>query len=323
MLQVYPGLLKILDFALETSTKPSLEQILEYQRDWKHMSETCGNSQKWKECHQNVSEEFCADFLSHIAKEEDIGLKDKGAARALVESTNREVAQRTRVKRMKSQEETETRNLLQAWEHLSNMAEKEAQSDPNTLGLLEIDSCVKEVHKILLQNIKCGTTPGHFSTRERYTELGYNGERHYYPKFETEEDAEKHVLDKIDTYNALVSKIKEIQHPLGKISMLFKCAAWILFEVISLHPFGNGNGRLCRMLCSYCLAVFTPFPTPIYNVYSTSTKEDYINAIVETRKSKPQHPVQLATLIIDSNCKAWEKFIQRMREELSDSENSA
>ncbi|RXG62355.1 Fido domain-containing protein [Armadillidium vulgare] len=38
-----------------------------------------------------------------------------------------------------------------------------------------------------------------------------------------------------------------------KYSLYFICAAWILHKFVSLHPFADGNGRMGRLLASYCL----------------------------------------------------------------------
>ena len=81
-----------------------------------------------------------------------------------------------------------------------------------------------------------------------------------------------------------------------------------MFELISGHPFGDGNGRLCRLLASYILCVVTPFPSPIYNIYSKTKTDDYLDALVHARKSDHMHPTHLAALMIESNWYAWKTF---------------
>ena len=41
-------------------------------------------------------------------------------------------------------------------------------------------------------------------------------------------------------------------------------AAWLLFKVVDVHPFIDGNGRMCRLLANRVLAMIFPFPVPIY-----------------------------------------------------------
>lgn len=314
----------LIQFDFDDRTQKLLQDIHTYQQKWETLKDECGNSQRWEECLKEVSTDFYTKFLSHVAKEENVGLCDKGATRALLETINQE-GKPPPLKKQKSQEHTETVNLVCAWNHLKRLSAEAQKEDPETLGLLDVEECIKKVHRILLDSIrspKTGTEPGHFSTAERYTV--WNDKRHDYPKFETEKEAERQVQDKIDKYNALVHAIiQEVGDPVERVTCFFKCAAWVLFQVISLHPFADGNGRICRLLCSYCLAVITPFPTPIYDVYASSTKDDYIDALVKARAREPSHPVELAALIVESNCKAWEKFIEVMEEKLGSTEYAA
>ena len=89
---------------------------------------------------------------------------------------------------------------------------------------------------------------------------------------------------------------------------LFKTCAWFLFECLNLHPFSDGNGRLCRILCSYMLSKFTPFPKPMYNVWTNSCKEDYKDALVAARKSDDRQPCALTTMMIECSYQGWIKF---------------
>ena len=88
----------------------------------------------------------------------------------------------------------------------------------------------------------------------------------------------------------------------------------MLFELLDLHPFGEGNGRLCRILCSYLLSYFSPLPTPVYNVWTYSTKDDYLEALKRTRKTVERHPTALTTMIIECSYYGWRKFFQRLEE---------
>ncbi|XP_020626593.1 uncharacterized protein LOC110063939 [Orbicella faveolata] len=96
---------------------------------------------------------------------------------------------------------------------------------------------------------------------------------------------------------------------------LFKTCAWLLFELLDLHPFSDGNGRLCRILCSYSLSKLNPFPTPIYNVWTDSCKHDYIEALVEARRSPCRHPCALTTMMIECSYYGWESFFKVLDEE--------
>ena len=160
----------------------------------------------------------------------------------------------------------------------------------------------------LLPPSKCGKV----STLVRMTT--YKGRVHFCPKFETKETFEKEIQTVVDRYNEVIDKIKCEEDNYFKMEKLFKCSAWLLMQIISLHPFSDGNGRLSRLLCSYALGVMTPFDTPIYNIYSNSRREDYIDAIISDRESEGKHPKYICALIIESNWHAWKNFLEKVNE---------
>ena len=186
---------------------------------------------------------------------------------------------------------------------LGKVARDEESSD---YGLLEI-SLLKEVHCVILKGIPTPpgfTCPGELCKNPR--ECRFKGEVYQYPNPEDMEGALRNLLD---YYNMLFDfSTKGGLQDIEDYYNLFKTCAWSLFELLDLHPFGDGNGRLCRLLCSYSLSFFTPFPTPIYNVWTDSRKDDYRNALVEARKSKSRKPLALTTMIIECNWRGWKEF---------------
>jgi len=59
-------------------------------------------------------------------------------------------------------------------------------------------------------------------------------------------------------------------------------AAKLFYETLSLHPFINGNGRLCRLLFAYALMKSgVPFPVSLYT--NTRPQKHYMNAITRVR----------------------------------------
>ncbi|RXG57821.1 hypothetical protein Avbf_18844, partial [Armadillidium vulgare] len=113
-----------------------------------------------------------------------------------------------------------------------------------------------------------------FSTSRRFA-----GESHEYPRFSSEEDAYQRVLIIVDHYNDTVNFIKnrDFLDISRKYSLYFICAAWILHKFVSLHPFADGNGRMGRLLASYCLYLVCPFPCPIFNIHNpTTTRNIYL-----------------------------------------------
>jgi hypothetical protein len=177
------------------------------------------------------------------------------------------------------------------------------------------------------------TVPGKFSVLMRYTE--FNGEKYYYPHYETEDVAHEAVQAIVDQYNKMLYEISNDKSERNKLENSFKCASVLLFGFLTLHPFSDGNGRLARLLCSHCLNMFSPFPTAIYNVFSPSTRDDYITAIVNARTNLElssdklfsdargeamlileQKPADLCSLIIESNWFTWRRFLRNIGEDI-------
>ena len=84
-----------------------------------------------------------------------------------------------------------------------------------------------------------------------------------------------------------------------RLLSIFKSAAWLVFELLDLHPFSDGNGRLCRLVCSYVLSTCTPFPSPIL--------DKYVHALITARKLGRLH--ELTNVIIESNLTSWRMLL--------------
>lgn len=100
----------------------------------------------------------------------------------------------------------------------------------------------------------------------------FEGEWYEYPYLPDAEQMENAVTRFLDGCNRRFDLCtKHMKHGLKDFDdfyYVFKTCAWLLFELLDLHPFGEGNGRLCRILSNYLLSTFSPFPTPVYNVWT-------------------------------------------------------
>ena len=147
-----------------------------------------------------------------------------------------------------SSEEQVSKNLLDAINHL------ESRNSGADTGLLDVEECIQDTHKVLMKNLLKSKKSGKFSTEKRMT-----GDGHVYPHLHTDEHAYNEVQRIIDKYNATIDYIKNADlDPIKQNSMYFRCAAWILYNFVALHPFSDGNGRMCRLLASHCLYLVFP-----------------------------------------------------------------
>ena len=183
----------------------------------------------------------------------------------------------------------ETMNLYKGLVYLEkliskeNCSTKEEEADLNKL--LDIKECIQKAHEILTTDVLSEEMiPGQFSTRRRYGE--FDNKIYHYPHFKTENIAEAALQSIVDEYHKhLVHIKKEMQKPMSLelLKKIFKVATSFLFTFLQLHPFSDGNGRLGRLLCSHILELFSPFPTAIYNVFSSTHHGDYVQALVNAR----------------------------------------
>ena len=100
----------------------------------------------------------------------------------------------------------------------------------------------------------------------------------------------------------------------------FALAAWLLHEVLTIHPFEDGNGRISRLLwCYSLLRDGTPFPVTPFPGQRKAYKK-YIMCITRDREislSTP-HCKHLTSLTLISITVTWENFILNLRNEAFD-----
>lgn len=296
--------------ALENPTWRTQEGQIETVEEM--ISDIMKNHERWKQGENNydkklveeVKDKFLLEFITHVNKEEEHGVL------TVEETFNILRSPAHLLKRSQSIEERETMNLENAYLSLLEITGKESPSD---YGLLEV-SLLEETHKLILEGIapskKNQTKPGQMSGERRVTE--FKGKMYEYPQHE---DIKNEVNKLLDKYNFLFDACSK--HGLNEEKdyyNFFKLCAWLLFELLDLHPFSDGNGRLCRILGSYLLSSFTPFPTPIYNVWTKSCKDDYKQALVDAREKHNRQPRALATMIIECSWCGWRNFLKELDE---------
>ena len=278
---------------VKKTVKEMISDIMKFKKRWEQEQKKY-NQKMVKE----VKDKFFLKFITQVNKEEEHGV-------STIEETTSVLRPPHGLIRPLSIQEQETLNLEEAYYYLPSKIKTEEK--PSDYGLLEL-SLLKDTHRIILKDVPLptkATEPGKLSNEIRRTT--YEGEPYQYQK---PEDMDKAVNTLLDQYNYLFDRCtKHGLHEYEDYYSLFRLCAWLVFELLDLHPFSDGNGRLCRLLGSYLLSFFTPFPTPIYNVWTQSKKDDYIQALVDARKSHTRHPRVLASMIIECSYHGWKNFL--------------
>ena len=81
----------------------------------------------------------------------------------------------------------------------------------------------------------------------------------------------------------------------------FYLAAWLSYQFVTIHPFVDGNGRMCRMLLNVVLlSVGIPLPTALgFSCGHKRARQHYIQCLKEATK-KNCNPKRLATVVLFS-----------------------
>ena len=93
---------------------------------------------------------------------------------------------------------------------------------------------------------------------------------------------------------------------------IFQLASWLLYRIVSLHPFDDGNGRICRLLWCYSLVHDgLPFPLTLSDGHEKAHVH-YVKCIMEDRrKLRPGNPYLTAITVVSVKEK-WENFISNL-----------
>ncbi|KAF7682491.1 Ribonucleoside-diphosphate reductase small chain [Astathelohania contejeani] len=231
-------------------------------------------------------------FLINIMKNENIGIVINQQKHIMTDRKLKEIF-----------------NLLNAIKHLqlirgdySKVKEElvEDNEKSSLLGLMDLEECVLHLHKILMTGLLSIEKCGYVSTNVRCTQI--KNDWYFYPLLNSNQDGENRILKILDIYNfTLTHKILTHQSQEAELEQIFKLTAWFILEMLSLHPFADGNGRLTRLLASYILSVLMPFPTLLLG--------NLERAIIHDRKrSGNQPPIYLVKLIIKSTWLSWKIF---------------
>ena len=66
------------------------------------------------------------------------------------------------------------------------------------------------------------------------------------------------------------------------IAAVYDLSFWAHFELVTIHPWADGNGRTCRLLMNLLQWEFGVLPTKVLK----EDKADYIQALIDTRESE-------------------------------------
>jgi hypothetical protein len=87
----------------------------------------------------------------------------------------------------------------------------------------------------------------------------------------------------------LLRQVTSLQDDRLKLLYGFAIAAFVQFHFVSIHPFRDGNGRLCRFLAKRILDAFIPVPVPMFD-----NRDAYIDSLCNGRREANHRMAPLA-----------------------------
>ena len=68
----------------------------------------------------------------------------------------------------------------------------------------------------------------------------------------------------------------------NNVAAIYELSFWAHYELVTIHPWADGNGRTCRLLMNLLQMEFDVLPTKVLK----EDKAEYIQALIDTRESE-------------------------------------
>ena len=178
---------------------------------------------------------------------------------------------------------------LEAFKHLCQRS-KDSKSLPDLS-----EDVIKKAHQIMMQGLRNeqGLTINAGVYRRRAVCAG----DHIFPSYECIPDSMERIIRE---YNKRVSESHD----------QYELASWLHFNIVSLHPFEDGNGRISRLLWCYSLMRDgLPFPTVLTSGEKHSQKHLILCLNLDRDLFVSNNP-HLTTLTVVSVHQGWKDYFK-------------
>ena len=214
---------------------------------------------------------------------------------------------------MKDIKVVETLNTFEGLKYMQECREKllnacNTDKADEKYSIFITEDTLKDCHKILMRDLLVN---GDYRKKGAMTKKDNN-----YHCYVDREFVSERVLGLLDYYNAVV----ENHYKSNNFVELFKLAAYLAFNYVNIHPFADGNGRMCRLLASFVLSFKIPFPVTFHCGNNGVTRTTYIDAIERCRHSDNAFPIDLTLLLIEScyiSCIEFNEMLNTTPEKLT------
>ena len=167
------------------------------------------------------------------------------------------------------EEKNGVKGFLEAYRYLHRLV------DNKDAGLLD-NNLICDVHKLLMDYRRNNCTIGCYSDKERVVE--FEGKVWCYVTPHKMFERMQIMIDQYNNrWNVILMNKKNLKDGLQD---LFPLLAWLIHSFLELHPFGDGNGRVIRLLYAYILEAYgISLPIPIF----TESYNQWCHVLISTR----------------------------------------
>ncbi|HEC44541.1 MAG TPA: Fic family protein [Bacteroides sp.] len=135
------------------------------------------------------------------------------------------------------------------------------------------------------------------SSKGEYRKVAvFTGETSY-PNFQKVEGMVKTLCDKLG------NRIDKVKTTTGIYNLAFD----FHFDLVSVHPFADGNGRVSRLMMNYILMYHNQDPAIIHK----EDRQDYIDSLTKSREQESTEPMR--DFLYSQQIKYFEKQIESQR----------
>ena len=298
---VEPTTWKVASVAVGCKIPELLAEIVEYKRKYNNLSPEVRSKCASELAKMNI------EFVYKTSVGESVGLQSMEDTRAVIDaytsSHNTELAN-INSKLMKEEEKTEAINIYRALEYVSKLRE-----EMDNTGKITVQQ-ICDIHRVLMTRLR--RDAGEIRKHDVYALWE---EIHVYPEPLI---AEQILYARVDYHCIQMSRLEKLSPEeflsIANIEFIFKCAARLLFDFVDAHPFGDGNGRMCRLLANYVVSLITPFPVAPCFEEGKNMKDDYLKAIIECRDHREKGPGALASMLIVDAWRGWRRLFESIKQ---------
>ena len=168
----------------------------------------------------------------------------------------------------------------------------QTQDDKKTFPDLT-EELIQRAHLVMMQGLK--TEKEETVNAGSYRKISVHAGQHIFPKHEC---IPANMMKIVEEYNQKLSEPHD----------MYQLASWLHYNVVSLHPFEDGNGRISRLLWCYSLMRDgLPFPAVLTSGHKRS-QSHLVQCLERDRKYRITNHPHLTTLTVVSVHQAWKMW---------------